>query len=402
MTDDAILTPADDDPEAYWDHVAKRDHTPLENGNGKHAPKTINELAESLREPEPEPELDANGNPKPRVFARSALSYAIERVHWLEGYEGFIPLRMVTLCAGLPGLGKSMLVCYLAAQESKAGRTVCIAAAEDSIEHVLIPRLIAARADLKLIEFIGYEDEHGDGALHLPDHGTLLRATINRVKPSLFAVDPIGSFLGRAVDAWKDTDVRSALGPFKTIAEENQCACLLVAHLNKGSGPYLKRIGNSAAFGQFVRSGLLFGRDPDDKDREKGSQRVLVSGKLNVGAPPQARCYDIESTFIPSADGTPPDISTARLNYKGESPHTTEELLANSEKTTTEPSPETREAVLMLNQILAGGKSIPRKEIESEARSWGLSMKPVYNAAERLDVVFEMAGFQKGTNWRLP
>lgn len=389
--------PTPDELDAYYDQESG---TPPANGKGHH-PTSIQAVADSLREPEPEPELDANGNPKPRVFARSALSYTIERVHWLNGYDGFIPIRMVTLCAGLPGLGKSMLICYLAAAESKAGRRVCIAAAEDSIEHVLIPRLIAARADLRLIEFIGYEDQHGDGALHLPDHGNLLRDTIRRVKPSLLAVDPIGSFLGRAVDAWKDTDVRAALGPFKTIAEENHCACILVAHLNKGSGPYLKRIGNSAAFGQFVRSGLLFGRDPDDKDREKGTQRVLVSGKLNVGAPPQARCYQIDTAHIPSADGSPPDISTARLSYKGESPHSTEELLASSERTTLEPTPETREAILMLNEILAGG-SVPRKQINDEARKWGLSMKPVYNAADRLGIIIEAAGFQKGTNWRLP
>lgn len=388
--------PSLDELDEYYDQEAEP------NGNGHPPPATIAEIAADLaREPEPEQELDANGKPKPRVFARSALSYAIERVHWLDGYEGFIPLRMVTLCAGLPGLGKSMLVCYLAANESKAGHTVCIAAAEDSIEHVLIPRLIASRADLKRIEFIGYEDEHGDGALHLPDHGNLLRSTIARVKPILFAVDPIGSFLGRAVDAWKDTDVRAALGPFKTIAEENHCACMLVAHLNKGSGPYLKRISNSAAFGQFVRSGLLFGRDPDDKDRELGNQRVLVSGKLNVGKQPQARCYTIDSAFIPSHDGTPPDISTARLNYKGESPHTTEELLSESERSTTAPSPETREAILMLSDLLSKGPAA-RKDVAEEAQKWGISMTPVYKAAERLDVVFESNGYQKGTNWRLP
>lgn len=333
----------------------------------------------------------------PSVQMRVARSYGAERVHWLPDFEGFIPKRMVTLCAGLPGLGKSMLLAYIAANESRQGRIVALAAAEDSIEHILIPRLVACGADLDRVHFIAYVDEHGDGALHMPDHGSMLRDAVLELKPDVLGIDPIGSFMGRGVDAWKATDVRAALGPFKTIAEEGNLAAILVAHLNKGQGDYLQRISDSAAFGQFVRSGLLFARDPDDPDGDTGKMRVLASGKSNVGAQPRARRYRIEPRWIPAPDGQPPDISTAGLTYAGESRHDTLELLAMRDP----PSPETRECAELLTEMLRNGP-VQVKEIEQAVRELGHSMTPMRKAAERLAIKRTRLGYQKGATWELP
>lgn len=340
---------------------------------------------------------------KPAIDRKDALMFRKEHVTWLDGYEGFIPMGMVTLLAGLPGLGKSMLVCRITADETRLGHHVCIAAAEDSIEHVLLPRLIAAGADLNFVSFLSYKDEHGEGPILLPDHGNLLRDAVIAKPPSLLAVDPIGSFMGRAVDAWKATDVRAALGPFKTIAEVTGCAICLVAHLNKGTGAYLDRVSDSAAFGQLVRSGLLFGRDPADPDLEAGDRRVLVSGKLNVGLRPAARNYRMVPVWIPADDGLPPDISTARLEYTGDSDVQSQDLLTASKQIGEPQSPETTEATHLLVEFLNDG---PRSgtDVKAEAKRWGLSMKPVYNAAKRLGVKQERekGSFQAGTYWRLP
>jgi hypothetical protein len=204
--------------------------------------------------------------------------------------------------------------------------------------------------------------------------------------------------MGRAVDAWKDTDVRAALGPFKTIAEECNLCCILVAHLNKKEGgDYLSRISNSAAFGQFVRSGLLFARDPDDPDGDSGVQRVLASGKSNVGAHPEARTYRVEGCHVPAPDGLPPDISTSDLVYTGQSRYTAVELLALRDP----PSPDTRDCIELLQEMLANGP-VQVREIEEAVRSIGHSMTPMRKAAERLQIRRNRQGFQKGSTWELP
>lgn len=336
---------------------------------------------------------------KPSIIARVARSFDSEQVKWLAGYEGLIPLGMVTMLAGLPGLGKSMLMCLIAANESQHGRTVCIAAAEDSIEHVLIPRLVAAGADLDLIHFLAYTDSRGEGPILLPDHGNLLHDAVVALKPSILFVDPIGSFMGRAVDSWKATDVRAALGPFKSIAEAAGCAVLLVAHLNKGTGAYLDRVSDSAAFGQLVRSGLLFGRNPTDPDGEAGEQRTLVSGKLNVGLRPAARNYKMVAASVPDSKGIG-SISTARLEYTGESATQTDDLLARRAMAEL-PGDEVAEAMIVLGDFLRDGPHLA-SDCKAEAKKHDVARAKLYEAKTRLHVETVKKTFGGAVEWKLP
>src|SRR5690349_13028507 len=80
---------------------------------------------------------------------------AIERepVHWL--WPGRIPLGMLTLLIGDPGLGKSLLSLYLAALVSENGGDVLILSAEDHPGAVIRPRAEAVGADLERLHIVG-------------------------------------------------------------------------------------------------------------------------------------------------------------------------------------------------------------------------------------------------------
>lgn len=353
-------------------------------------------------EPELEPQAVSRAEHiKPQVTLVCAREFGGEHVRWLPGFEGFIPMAMVCMLAGLPGLGKSMFGCYIAAAASQRGQTVAIAAAEDSIEHTLVPRLVANGANLDRIFFITYVDEHGDGALHLPDHAMLLQTALAELNPDIVILDPIGSFMGRAVDAWKATDVRAALGPLKLIAEASGAAVIVIAHLNKGKGGYLDRVSDSAAFGQVVRSGMLWGRDPDDPEKEAGDRRILVSGKLNVGMRPDGHVYRIVPAFVPAANGEPPDISTARLQYLETSNRQTDDLLAQRE-TKAPPSVAVEEAMAHLRAFLADGPRSRRDVFKAAKDDWDLSRTPVDEAFSRLGGVSQVGGFPAKATWSLP
>ena len=79
-------------------------------------------------------------------------SHVVERdIDWLV--EGRIPSGMVTLIAGRPGGGKSLVTAWLAAQVSKAGGPVIFSNLEDLRAQTSKPRLRIAGANLDLIHF---------------------------------------------------------------------------------------------------------------------------------------------------------------------------------------------------------------------------------------------------------
>jgi len=91
-----------------------------------------------------------------RAIARAASEVHRETVEWLEPER--LPLRMVTVLAGVGGLGKSQLSCLFAA--NNLGVTL-IATAEDSPSTTVRPRLEAVQADLERPL-----REHQDGRRH--------------------------------------------------------------------------------------------------------------------------------------------------------------------------------------------------------------------------------------------
>lgn len=356
--------------------------------------------AATLTAPEsepPAPERTPPQQPEPiYVRVRAANEFRMRPVLWLPGFEGFVPLGMLSILAGLPGLGKSMFATYLAAGASRRGEIVLIAAAEDSIEHTLLPRLVAIGADLRNVKFADIKG----ASIKLPDHEHLLRAAVEEHAPRILILDPIGSFMGRTIDVWKDTDVRGALDPLKQLAEDHMMALPMLAHLSKGTGPFLNRLANSVAFGQVVRSGMLWARDPDDPEGEDGDRRLLVSAKLNVGHRPEGHVYRIVPTSVQDDDGT--SYGTARLAFVEKAKRSTDDLLALRE-TKGPPAPTVVEAMDQLRSFLADGPR-PRKDVLAAAKKdWDISRTTIDKAFENLNCKSELTGtVPPVATWRLP
>ena len=97
-------------------------------------------------------------------------------MRWL--WDGRLALGTLNLLGGREGIGKSIVECTLAADITRgrlpgvyAGtpRAVIIAATEDSWEYTIVPRLMAAGADLALVFRVDVETPGGgDAALSLP------------------------------------------------------------------------------------------------------------------------------------------------------------------------------------------------------------------------------------------
>lgn len=358
----------------------------------------------------------ANGKPlPPSVLVRAASEFHAGKAEYLEGWDFLIPKRMTTIIAGEPGHGKSMLVCHIAAGEARRGRVALIAAAEDSIEYTLKPRLMAeglTDEELSLVKFVSLVDGGEEAQLVLPDHMPHLVDAISELAsagaaPSVLLVDPIGSFMGKGIDAWKTSDVRRALGPFKLMAEEFNLSVVLVAHISKGTGTNLaNRLQDSSAYSQVARSILFLGLDPDDPEGREGDQRVLASFKLSVARKPSASQYRMVAMLVEERGLR---IETARIERMGPSSHSAFDLLAYSSRDvnkgddtgTGRAAPKREEAEDLITSLLLDG---PRDyaAITAAAEAAGVTEKPLRAARLHLNVIVEKQGFQGSTTWRLP
>jgi KaiC/GvpD/RAD55 family RecA-like ATPase len=228
------------------------------------------------------------------LITESADAIEPREIQWL--WPGRVALGKLLLIAGDPGLGKSLFTLDMAARVSRgatwpvdrtqsATGSVLIVSAEDDAADTIVPRLIAAGADLAKVHILDHVRELAkDGELH--DRELSLERDIEAIEKRvaelgdcrLVIVDPISAYLGR-IDSHRNSDVRSILAPLSKLAQRLSVAIAAVTHLNKGAGSSAAyRVTGSIAFTAAVRASLLVVKDKDDPLR-----RLVLPGKNNLG-----------------------------------------------------------------------------------------------------------------------
>jgi hypothetical protein len=162
---------------------------------------------------------------------------------------------------------------------------------EDDAGDTIIPRLIAAGADLSKVHLIEDVVESEDGelsTLSIDGHMDEIHQRVVAAGAALLIIDPISSFMGNR-DAHKDTAVRALINKIRRYAIEGNYAVLLVTHFNKPgerSASAIYRIMGSIAFQAGPRSSFALIRDPTDPD-----YRLFLPIKFNLGPDQQGfRC----------------------------------------------------------------------------------------------------------------
>jgi hypothetical protein len=276
---------------------------------------------------------------------------------------------MVTVLAGIGGLGKSQWTALLAAENP--GVTL-IATAEDSPAVTVRPRLEAVAADLDRVKFARIQSDDGlEDGITIPDDVDTLAELVATSKATLLVVDPLVAHIPMEIDSHKDQSVRRALAPLYRLADEQRCAVVAVMHLNKAQGlAPLARLSGSGAFGNLARSVLLLDRDPDDPGGEEGNRRVLAHVKCNVAPLAPSLLYEIEPILLPAQDNNQPEVDTSRLKLLGESPHNGRTLLATASE---EERGALEEAMEFLRAELADGQRYPAGNVFKAARQLGIA-----------------------------
>jgi putative DNA primase/helicase len=321
-----------------------------------------------------------------------------------------------TMIAGEPGLGKSQTAIAMAAAITRGGYWPCgedraplgsviILAAEDSIEHTIVPRLIAAGADLKRVHFVQAavtEDGKGRRMFDFQTDLAKLNALVKGINDAeLVIIDPVTAYLGKKIDSYKNAEVRAVLAPLGELAQECNVAIASITHFTKGTGrastKAIDRIIGSVAFIAAPRIGFTVIADSEDPDR-----RLFLHVKNNISRPPQGLAFRVEQHIVGSDEKG--DFVASCIAWEGEPVQKTadEALRTDGNKEQTAKA----DAVEFLTHVLANGP-VKVTDIEKEAQAACLlgenqiigQSKPFRSARKALGIAPYQPKGQKAGEW---
>jgi len=377
--------------EELWELVSRCE--PWTPDNADNAPRTAPEQPTS-DDPDQGKESDAPAQPSPEpaqalpvesVILRSAASIVPVAISWL--WPGWLSVGKLHLLAGAPGTAKTTIALTWAAAISSGGLFpdgsrapqghVLIWSSEDDPRDTLIPRLIAAGADLTRIHIVESVNHTRTGkrTFDPAKDFLLLKAAVNQIGAVVFMViDSVADAV--AGDAGKNNQVRRALSPVKDFAEEMGIAVLGITHFNKGtSGRAISRIIDSVAFVGLPRVVMI-------AFKKKGNGSLIMRAKSNIG--PDNGGYEFYTYVEPllGYDG----ISANRIGWKGYIEGSADEHLQEAESAFVEPENERERAEQFLNDELNDGMRKESAVISDKAKSLGISSNALFRAREALGI----------------
>jgi putative DNA primase/helicase len=387
---------------------------------GGHSADELRERADAVSVWLPIETPTAAGTPTAgrHLISHRASDIQPERLEWV--WPGRIARGKVALLGGPPGLGKSQVTANIAAIVSSGGEWPCgegrapqggvlILSAEDGIADTIVPRLIAAAADVEQIRIVAAAtrpDGTGRRTFSLKTDVDLLERLVEETgSVRLIIIDPISAYMGGA-DGNGNVETREVLEPLAEMANRLGIAVVAVTHLNKGGAgnqSALNRFAGSIAFVAAARSAYLIIEDPQDENR-----RLFLQAKNNLGPKGKGLAFRVEQRLISS------DIVASNISW--DTNHVTasvdEALSASENRGNNEGRTGKDEAADFLSGLLTTDGT-PVLEIEREAREAGLlgpdspisQNKSFRSAREALGVVPRRKG-GAGANgqwvWALP
>jgi KaiC/GvpD/RAD55 family RecA-like ATPase len=369
-----------------------------------HAKRTIYEPQKSGATPDSKPVIG------PKLVVNKAANIKPEKIDWV--WPGRLARGKHTAVAGEPGTGKSQLSIAVIATVTTGGRWPCdegcaplgnavILSAEDGAGDTIVPRLMAAEADLDRVHIVSAVEEAAGArrTFNLQRDLQTLERQIEKIgNVALVVIDPVSSYLGK-VDSHNNSDVRSVLEPLSEMAERKRVAILSLTHFSKGgqnaTKKALDRFIGSVAFTGAPRAAFAVIGDPDHEER-----RLFLSVKNNLARTPQGLAYRLEQRLVGNeVEG----IVGSRIMWESE-PVTisaNEALAADSAGLGSRTAK--AEAIELLETALDGGP-LPARDIRELARDHGITEKAIRMARGAIGVKIERDGFGPGSQsvWSLP
>jgi hypothetical protein len=265
----------------------------------------------------------------------SAAQVKPARVYWV--WEDRLPNGTLSLSAGAGGGGKSLHAVWMAASLTRGtlpgchlGRpkSVLWLTLEASPEKEIVPRLMAAGADLERVHFVSAAVTHTrENHIQLLGLGgsshdeAMIEKFVKDNDVAMVVLDPITDVIGD-INSKDQREVRKVIGSIHDFADRNNILVLGIAHFNKMTSvaSAIDRITGSAAYSQRVRAAITFAYDAEEESY------VVSQGKNNWGRLDGLDLmFHVEETQVMA--GRLP-LHTIRLVWDGESEITVDQILA--------------------------------------------------------------------------
>lgn len=349
-----------------------------------------------------------------KLRVQTASDLGPESRKWI--YPNWLQQGEVTVLAGSPTVGKTTFTAALVAGITRGknyslapglapsgSAHVIIVNREDNITTSLIPRLIAAGANLDMVHFIECNAGFGDDApfsfsserdlARLDGYAQLLHNNLG-----LLIIDPIYF----AVDGDSDNNfkAREAYERLAGLAKRLTCAILGIAHTvrNTQNKSPLDRIAGPRALREAPRACMLLSKISNGPTATGGTY-VLVHAKNSEGTEDGGFEYRIMPVEIPGKNGP---IDTTKWVITAPLFGSAEDILKEAESGIPVKSlSKFDSAVKFLRDVLKEG---PRLwiDIQKLAKESGVSEGTLKNAKTFLKIVTKKREGDGRSVWRLP
>src|SRR5262249_32754273 len=183
---------------------------------------------------------------KDALITVRAIDIKPKRIKWF--WQNRFALGKVGHIGGHPDEGKSLILADMAARATRGESWPCnegraplgnaiILTAEDDLDDTVIPRLIAAGADLKRVYIVQMvkKADGGSRTFSLLTDLEMLERKIAEIGNVVFVgIDPLTAYFGVGkIDAYRTTDVRGVMTPLATLAQKHNLTIVGVLHFNK-------------------------------------------------------------------------------------------------------------------------------------------------------------------------
>jgi hypothetical protein len=329
------------------------------------------------------------------IVVQNAATVVTTKLEWLWLQK--VPKGKMTFFTGLPGCCKSMVALDVVAHvttgkdfpDCKNENPPCrvlIAAAEDDPSDTLVPRLIAAGADLTMVEIIegsliiptADKKKKKRGKLDLKKDSRLLLAAI-KANPDikLLVLDPITSFLGD-VDTNKDKDIRPIVDEITKLCIKSGMTIISIIHSNKRSDvDAVQKVSGAGALGASVRAVWTFSRDTDNKDLHH-----MAWAKGNFSKDYSGIDYTIEEAQVVLSSGE--TVGIPHILWGAKSELSADELLKAARNNKDTKDTKTLIAIALIRTMMP---CMARKAYEKADKEEGISEETMKKAKARIEGV---------------
>jgi putative DNA primase/helicase len=302
------------------------------------------------------------------VSLQCAADITPEAIRWL--WNGWLAKGKLHIFAGQAGTGKTTIAIALASTITTGGRfpdgslspvgSILIWSGEDSPADTLVPRLMAAGADLSKVHFVG--ETTANHELRSFDPATDMQPLLIKASSipdlALLIIDPIVNAV--AGDSHKNGEVRRALQPVVEFGERLNCAVLGITHFSKGGQGKdpLERVTGSLAFGALARIVLATAKIVNGDN----IKRIVCRAKSNIGIDTGGFEYDLQQKEVDAG------IFSSYALWGDSVDGSASELLAepDSRETGSDNQSALDDAKAFLTLLLADGE-LSQKQIKEDA-----------------------------------